>query len=149
MPDLQRERGMNAACRDRGRGGSGRAGGLLQTDALWAPSSPHGPLVLKAESPTHPSGAVAALPGLPSHACRGPGWPLPPQQPHGWWRVAALLQRQRRAGPPACPCPWHTDAWPRWGLSKSQNVMPLQSWQPWNRLKKINCPAPHIFNPAC
>lgn len=42
--------------------------------------------------------------------------------------------------PTGFPLPQDTDSQPGWGLSDTQNVMPLQRWQPWNWLKKINIP---------
>lgn len=88
MLDLQRERGMSAACRDRGRGGTGRAGVVLQTDASRAPSSPHRLLMQKAESPKYRREAVAAFPVLPFPRAALP--PTPAAAPAGCWRIAGL-----------------------------------------------------------
>lgn len=54
--------------------------------------------------------------------------------------LGASLSYSREYGdalrPSGFPLPQDTDTQPGWGLSDTQNVMPLRRWQPWNWLKK-------------
>lgn len=116
---------------------------FLQMDAVrFLPPSrdaPHGSLGLKAKSPKYPRKAVCCLPSH-GHTCGGPARVL-------FVTVLALgasLSHSRECGdvlsPSGFPLPQGTDTQPSWGLSDTQNVMPLQRWQLWNWLKQINIP---------